>query len=193
MRILAAEPPGAENPPTLPPAARTLWQGMTPNTWQHLLPRCFLPGNIWLTSGLPDAGGGDEHRSARSLGHHAAVTARRRPGHFARLLLDRHRTSQSALHLCPSALGSEHLPVARLRTFLLGARNDDPLGSTTRSRAPCRSRCSRPVIAPTPSPGHATLLQHPLSLGLSQPLLEGDRRPQPHSPLSLSDRRSNAE
>src|SRR6516162_7927272 len=28
MRILAAEPPGAENPPTFPPAARTLWQGM---------------------------------------------------------------------------------------------------------------------------------------------------------------------
>src|SRR6516164_10214981 len=28
MRILAAEPPGAEKPPTLPPAASTLWQGM---------------------------------------------------------------------------------------------------------------------------------------------------------------------
>src|SRR5215468_82516 len=28
MRILAAEPPGAEKPPTLPPAARTLWQGI---------------------------------------------------------------------------------------------------------------------------------------------------------------------
>jgi hypothetical protein len=28
MRILAAEPPGAEKPPTLPPAAKTLWQGM---------------------------------------------------------------------------------------------------------------------------------------------------------------------
>ena len=28
MRFLAADPPGAEKPPTLPPAARTLWQGM---------------------------------------------------------------------------------------------------------------------------------------------------------------------
>jgi len=28
MRILAAEPPGAEKPPILPPAANTLWQGM---------------------------------------------------------------------------------------------------------------------------------------------------------------------
>src|SRR5215469_4368387 len=28
MRILAAEPPGAEKPPTLPPAASTLWQGI---------------------------------------------------------------------------------------------------------------------------------------------------------------------
>ena len=28
MRFLAAEPPGAEKPPILPPAARTLWQGM---------------------------------------------------------------------------------------------------------------------------------------------------------------------
>src|SRR6516164_9401741 len=27
MRILAAEPPGAEKPPTLPPAASTLWAG----------------------------------------------------------------------------------------------------------------------------------------------------------------------
>src|SRR5277367_6776220 len=26
MRILAPEPPGAEKPPTLPPAAKTLWQ-----------------------------------------------------------------------------------------------------------------------------------------------------------------------
>jgi hypothetical protein len=107
--------------------------------WEHMV----------SLGGCPTQGESDEHRSARSLGHHAAVTARRRPGHLAQLLLDRHRTSQSALHLCPSALGSEHLPVARLRTFLLGARNDDPLGSTTRSRAPCRSRCSRPVIAPT--------------------------------------------
>jgi hypothetical protein len=28
MCIFAAEPPGAEKPPILPPAARTLWQGM---------------------------------------------------------------------------------------------------------------------------------------------------------------------
>ena len=28
MRLLAAGPPGAENPPTFPPVARTLWQGM---------------------------------------------------------------------------------------------------------------------------------------------------------------------
>src|ERR1700757_2605731 len=28
IRLLAADPPGAEKPPTLPPAARILWQGM---------------------------------------------------------------------------------------------------------------------------------------------------------------------
>jgi len=49
MRLLAAEPPGAENPPTLPPAARTLRQGMNQG---HRIPghgfadiaRGFRPG-----------------------------------------------------------------------------------------------------------------------------------------------------
>jgi hypothetical protein len=32
MRIFAADPPGAENPPTLPPAANTRWHGMINGT-----------------------------------------------------------------------------------------------------------------------------------------------------------------
>jgi hypothetical protein len=32
MRILAADPPGAEKPPILPPAAKTRWQGMISGT-----------------------------------------------------------------------------------------------------------------------------------------------------------------
>ena len=49
MRFWAAEPPGAENPPTLPPAARTLWQGMIRATgflamgFAHIA-RGFRPG-----------------------------------------------------------------------------------------------------------------------------------------------------
>ena len=45
MRILAAEPPGAEKPPTLPPAAKTLWHGM-------------ISGHRILGHGLTDVAGG---------------------------------------------------------------------------------------------------------------------------------------
>ena len=83
MRILAAEPPGAEKPPILPPAAKTLWQGESSR--KALVPK-ELPAPARFVVDSPLEGGGFEPPVPRQRRHPSAPANHLSSYHFPRKL-----------------------------------------------------------------------------------------------------------